>query len=289
MAAEIKKDFKKPRLYWYVDLKWISGILFLTSLFVAIQVFTLYKITSPQLAIRIITITTASMYSPDGLDDTKTLDEVREKMLAEKTEVFYPFPDKTIAITKSDIQTMSARDLRLKIFSQLAEKIYYNKLDIKSVGQSETGQNNAFKQFGLIAIFTEQFHNSVSSMLWWFALPCVLFLALMIYFSAGFGRLVSPAVVIIIAAGPSALISLAIANAPRRQPVSAAKADDVMARVGGVLSDVVPQTVTQISKIYGALLLIAVLLLLTAGLGKLITVIKKGKKNQSSIPSVTKH
>ena len=122
-----------PRPYWHVDLKWIFGIsaaFFLTS---SLTLFTLSTLTSEKVAIPVASYVVASQFSRDGLDDPKDIEAAKSKFLKTKDNVFYPLDDKNIRITRDELETLSPREIRLKIFRQVVEPFYFGKVNAERI------------------------------------------------------------------------------------------------------------------------------------------------------------
>lgn len=186
---------EKPRPYWHVDAKWVFGILFGTTLLVNLVVFALAKLTSENIAIPLATQIVAQQFSKNGLDAEGDIEDVKQKFLRTGEERFYPFgKEQDVYLTREDVQTLSPREIRLKVFRQVVEPIYYkkSKLDLQ--------------QYGFIGIINIDTHALLQRLFVYSLFPLGIFLAGLVFFSYRFGKLVNPAFQLIFTAGPVALL-----------------------------------------------------------------------------------
>lgn len=186
----------KLRPYWHVDLKWIFGILtaFLLSIFLLL--FTIGTLTSEKTAIPLAAQIVAMQFSKNGLDDVKDVEILKSKYLSTNHDTFYPLQGQDVSITRSDLQTLSPRELRLKIFRQIVEPFYYEKIDEKTK-----------KQAGILAFINQTTHKIIDQITIISFILFVLSLTGLIFFSYQYGKLISPAVVFLfVSTLPSAFL-----------------------------------------------------------------------------------
>jgi hypothetical protein len=193
------------RPYWHVDLKWICGILFAVGLGVSLLLFLAATLTSKRIAVPIATEVAASMVSRNGLDDTTDIDEFKKKAAAQPGEAVETLPG--IFVTKADLATLSPRELRLKIFAQVVTPYY--ELGAKGVAAKQTNdpqeQANIEQQVGVMGLLNQQTHDGLQRSFWISLGALVLPLIGLIRFSAGWGRLVSPGIIMAVMTFPGAV------------------------------------------------------------------------------------
>jgi hypothetical protein len=192
----------QTRPYWHVDLKWIFGILttFFLSLFLLL--YTLATLTSEKTAIPLATIIVAGQFSKNGLDDATDIEIVKKKFLNSRENVFYPLENQNVSITRSELETLSPRELRLKIFRQVVEPFYYEQIDEKTK-----------KQAGILAFLNQTTHRIIDQIVVISFIPLLVCLFGLIFFSYRYGRLVSPAVIfLLVSLLPTVLLTI-VANA----------------------------------------------------------------------------
>lgn len=201
----------KPRPYWHVDVKWIFGIFSTFFLSVSLLLFIFSTLTSEKIAIPLGTYIVASQFSRNGLDDPKEIEEAKKKFLKSGQDVFYPLGDKNVKITKDELETLSPREIRLKIFRQIVEPYYL--LGPEGVAKRTTNdqkeQQKIKNQAGLLGLINKQTHETISGIFKMSIIPAVLSLIGLVFFSYQYGRLISPAVIfLLVSVVPSTLFFL---------------------------------------------------------------------------------
>lgn len=182
------KDIHKPRPYWHVDIKWLFGILSFCALLVSTILFIASTLLSPNIAVPTATYVVASQFSKNGIDDATDINKIKNELKkSDKTE-FHPIEGSSATITKKDITSLSPREIRLKLFGQIVEPIYYG---------AEKLDKNIAQQYGALAMLNEKTHQSLMTFFWVSLIPVVLFMTGLVLFSHRYGRLVSPAVMLL--------------------------------------------------------------------------------------------
>lgn len=118
----------KPRPYWHVDAKWLTGILLLFLLNITFLVFILVQVTAPEQGIALLTMTLASSFSAEsgGLDAAGDIEIMRQKIAEAPNGEFQPIPGMQIIVREEDIAGKTPREARLWFFRQWAEPLYYD-------------------------------------------------------------------------------------------------------------------------------------------------------------------
>jgi hypothetical protein len=253
----------KARPYWHVDVKWISGILLFFALSSALLFYNLATLTSRDTAVALSANVVASLFSRDGLDDEAGLVEFRQQAVKSQSEKVVPVPQfPGVSITKQQALTLKARDLRIAIFSQITGPIY----DLGVVGAAKQFVNKpadqaAFvRQASVLSVFTKQTHSAMLAGFWIAAFLSVLFIAALVFFSAGWGRLVSPGILFAIVSPLGSAASLILSFPPRDGTSLAAS-----------LPETVTHTVGQsLGVTYLSVFIAGIVLLLAAAIGKII-------------------
>lgn len=197
----------KPRPYWHVDLKWFFGLLLVVALGVWLLLLNAYNLTSPSVAIPLTTNVLAQMFSHGDLDSDGGVAELKAKVAASPTKSIQPIPDFPVTVTEQDVNTLSPRQLRLKIFGQIAEPLYYK--GPHEYAQTLTEDPQKRRQFendaSLLGLVTQSRHELVGRLLIGLGVAAILLLTGVIFFSAGFGRLVTPGVILLVVSVPVAI------------------------------------------------------------------------------------
>lgn len=202
-----KKTDSTIRPYWHVDAKWVCAILLTLGLWVSSVLYILSTLTSERIAVPVATQIVAGLFSNKGLDDTTEIEEFKQKARQQAGDKVETLPG--IFVSKTDIETLSPRELRLKIFGQLVTPYY--ELGAKGVAAKQTTdpaeRAKIERQAGLLALLNKNTHEILEQAFLISLGLLVLPLIGLVYFSAGFGRLVSPGIVLISISFPGAVIA----------------------------------------------------------------------------------
>jgi hypothetical protein len=224
------EPIKKIRPAWLSDAKWVVGILAFFVVAATALVAGVTKLTEREPAITLMTTVIATLYSPGGLDETASLEPVKQAIAASPTKSFKPFPGVDVAITAEELEGKSPRALRLELFRALAEPIYdkgtftkgsrSENLDVTSekeeraagpskaeqIGQSLMPTPTA-ENVGALVFLSRESHERVldfQKIMLGVSAGLLLLLSLT---SVGFGRLASPGwVLVLVSALPAGLI-----------------------------------------------------------------------------------
>lgn len=198
-------------------MKWLGGIGFFFALSATLLLFNLSSLTERDKAVNVSATIVASLFSREGLDDEKGLQELRAKAASLPGDTIAPIPQFSfITISKQDLEHLNARDLRIKIFSQLTAPIYDKGLDkaaasfTSNPADQEKFRNDAFA----LGAFTKTTHDALHAGLIIALIAAILTAAELIYFSAGWGRLVSPGIVLLLASPVGTIFSLFLLHPP---------------------------------------------------------------------------
>jgi hypothetical protein len=257
------KNNKKLRPYWHVDLKWIFGILLFFSLGTCLLFFNLSGLTEKDRAVTLSANIVAGLFSKDGLDDEKSITEFREKAAITPGDTVVPveqFP--WLQISKKDALSLGARDLRIAIFRQLTEPIYDKGVAgvAADISKDPAEQEKFVQQAVFLNAFTKSTHSVFQFIFWITAATSVLLLAGLVYFSNGWGRLVSPGIVLLLASPIGTLAGILLLHPPTN-------GDGPFAQV--------PQNIAQdignsLNNSYSATIILGILLLVAALIGKIV-------------------
>lgn len=218
------------RPYWHVDLKWVSGILLTFSLASTLFLLSAYQVTSRQIATQITTNVLIQLLTnpndsqqpgqpkPDqAAQDAQLKADLKAKIAASPTKSFQPFPGLNVTITQQDIDTLTADQLKQKAFHQITDPIY--DLGVKGYAAKyivPDQQEQFIKQASVLDVVTAERHRQLGGAAAPPLVASLIFLAGLVFFSAGAGRLVSPAVVfIMVSFVPAVLLSVISVAAPQ--------------------------------------------------------------------------
>lgn len=188
------------------------------ALSIALLFFNLSTLTERDRAIKLSATIVASLFSKEGLDDASGLEEFRQKAAASPNNTFAPieqFP--SLQISKQDALTLSPRDLRIAIFSQITTPIYDKGLRGAAAGitQDKAEQEKFASQAALLGVFTKTTHERVRQIFYIGAALTIAFLVAAVYFSAGLGRLVTPGLLLLATSPLGTIASLLLLHPPK--------------------------------------------------------------------------
>lgn len=250
MAEKLEKSIVKTRPYWHVDAKWFFGILAGLFLAQSLFVFCLYQLTKKEIAVPIMATVTASMFSPNGLDETGDIEKIKSDIKNTPGDTFKPIPTMNLTINKKDIEGKSPKEIRIMIFTKFVEPVYTGELPPEILGSPEAIEEFR-KDTTLLRGFSANTHNGLKTVSTVFILITIFFLSLSIFFSYRLGRIVTPAIILIFTSFFPALIftafRLVTSGIGTREPAMA----EQLGRGREGLIVVLPQVTGIFSKTYG--------------------------------------
>jgi hypothetical protein len=270
----------KPRPYWYVDAKWISGLLLLFSLPITIIIFILAQITAPQQGISLLTVTLASSYSAQagGLDATGDIAIMRQKIADSPNGAWQPIPGMRIFVRAADIAGKTPREVRLWFFRQWAEPLYYSgTLGLTNLITDPSMQQGLAGGAGPLGIISAKTHRTLLGMLLVSGLVSLVFLIALIVFSYRFGRVGCPGCIVFVAAFPGFAILTAAGAALRQytQPTAGSPQETFITRYVQLVADALPDVVQKAAQIYLYLMVAGFILVLIGLIGTVVYAISK--------------
>lgn len=264
---------KPARPYWHVDLKWVCGIALFFTLGAALLLYNLQTLTERERAINMSATIVASLFSRQGLDDATDFEKFRQEAMATPGDYVMPisqFP--WLKISKTDLSTLTPRELRIAIFRQVTEPIYDKGLHgaAAQVTDDPVQQKEFAKDATLLGVFSKTTHDVLKRAFIVSALLAVLFMAGVIYFSAGWGRAVSPAILLLAVSPVGSLAALLLLHPPR----------DGDAPFKAIPSNVAEEIGGSLSRSYLSATVLGLVLLLGALVGKIVQhyLRKRGQK-----------
>lgn len=262
----------RPRPYWHVDAKWIAGLLLLPVVTAALLMTILVHVTSEQVAIPLMSTVAAAMFSPAGLDDPGDIEAVRQEMRAKGLDRVNPLPGLNVGMTAADVERLSPRELRIGIFRQIVEPVYREgPAGVKAVAADPATAEKMEADVGLLGIINHQLHLQLQRVLIYFWVAAAVLVALLAYFSTGFGRLVSAGVVLLFACLPGAVLVPMVLQ-PGREAVHPSEGGSAFDLIGAY---VLPEIAPVVTRVYRGALLAALLLFAAALVGRVAWAIVK--------------
>lgn len=197
-----------PRPYWHVDAKWICSLILCGLLALWLGLMVVYKITDRQTAVPLMTnVITLGIQKGDAASQQKSLDELRFKIEASPTKSIQPIPGFPATLTEQDLQ-LTPDQLVQKIFGQVAAPMYDQ--GVKQLAQQQTSdpaQQAKFEQNASVFNgLSKQGHATAGKLAFTMLLVVLLVAAGAVWFSSGWGRLVTLAIVLLVVALPGLLL-----------------------------------------------------------------------------------
>ena len=266
---------------WHKDVKWLFGILALIALHITLLGINVYRLTEEKIAIRLTATALASSFSPDGLDDPKSLAEVNQLLKYQNS--ISPIPGLNLKITKEDFAGKSPREARIGFFEKLATPLYREGQEgVAKLATDPKIKNDIKSGTSFLTIVSQKNHDFIGGIIKITSLICLLLLAGVIFFSQRFGRLFAPGLIITLVSLPGALLSFLLTTALRLHPAATTVAREagIGDKVGAVWQVVGPDIVAVLAKTYQTALAVGLMFIGLALAGRIIHAIirKKSKK-----------
>ncbi len=245
---------------------------------VTLPVVALFRLTQMGPATTIIAYTLVGLTSPQGIDSPAGLEELTAKVAATGSETL-TVSGVAVTITRADVQKLSPRQLRLKVFGAFAAEFY--RLGAKGVAAShQASPADATKlqsDATALSFFTSQNHARIGLVAALLVGLSALLTGLLVLFSYRVGRLVSPGLVLGWM-GASGLALAAVATHLGALPAGTARpasADGPLALASGFANYLAPLVVPYLASTYLAVLGAGLFLLVLAVLVRLVIAVKR--------------
>lgn len=244
----------------------------LVALAVTLPVAAAYRLTAKGPATDLIAYTFAGMTSPQGIDSSEGLGEIKARVLQNGSETV-SLAGIDIVFTAEDFNTLSPRELRLKVFRAFADRFYDQgaKGFAKSQGFDAATAEKFENDASLTGLFSSAAHKKVGTILLWMVLADLLLIAAVAFFSRRFGRLVSPGLVLLLVGLPGIIFAAISSQNPEVVGTARSEtASDQFAALGLFANYVAPLVVPHFASVYLFALVSGGGLLVAAGLGRIV-------------------
>lgn len=274
---------QRVRPYWHVDAKWIFGILLSVILALWLLLVVAYNVTSREVAVPTIKgVLQAFINSiPVGEASQEAIDDFRQQIAESPTKSLQLIPGAP-AITEADLN-LSPEQLRDKIFNpilDIAEPLYDK--GARALAQEQTddkvAQDKLVNDLSAVGILSKQSHEAIGQ---WVIIGLFAVLAVGVpaaLFSYRFGRIVTPASVMLIVGLPGLIAFSALAAPGPSEQTAAADAQNYLELTMANKGALTPMFAAG-QQVYAMVVLIALGLLVGTILGKVAYVIIKRAKN----------
>ena len=285
---------RKPRPYWHVDAKWITGILLLFLLTLTILIFILVQLTAPKQGIALLTTMLASSFSYEsgGLDTPDDVNIMREKIAQSPNGEWQPIPGMQIVVRAEDIAGKTPREARLWFFRQWAEPLYYDGAEgLANLMTDPDMQKSVEEGVGPLGFMNAGTHSKLKIAFAISGAVSLLFLGLLAIFSYRFGRLGSPGCVIFLTAIPGLVFMLGLRGwiEQTAQNPTGGGEETFITRYAQLAADVLPDVVRQAIQTYTILIFLGLGLMFLALIGAIFIRERPGKapasvKTETDLP-----
>ena len=264
------KLYPTIRPYWHVDAKWICGLLLIFALMVTLFLHALVKLTDEKNGPTIAALTVGAAFIRG--DSAVNIEEARAE-LAKRGGQIHPVPNfPEIVITEADLD-LPLRDLKLKVFKPITDSIYQQGIEATAAKYAPTpeAKEQFIKDAFFFRLFTKQTHENLKSRLTTFIIISLVLMVGVVYFSAGWGRLANPGLLLLVVSLPGTLFSLLLTHPPK---------DGSEGALGFLPNDLTKELGYSLGQAYTRITLLGLALLIGAGVGRTITHIlhKHGSK-----------
>jgi hypothetical protein len=260
----------KPRPYWHVDAKWITGLSLAFVLGLTLLVYNLVQITAEEPAVETMTMAMALMFSPDGLDADVDITQLRQQLNAAPDGSIRPIPGLRITIREEDIAGLSPREMRLFFFRQLAGPLYRGGVEgLKELATTPEMAESFEGGIGPLAVFTLETHQTLQRVLVLLSIISLVLLVPLILFSYRFGRLGSPGCVLFVASLPGAILFTFLATTLQNPP-GPPQGEGISEMLGYLVANSLAPLVQIVSRNYLVLVVVGAGMIILAALGGLI-------------------
>ena len=201
------EPIKKLRPYWHVDAKWIAGLILVIILNVTLLLAGLVQLTAEQPAIEILTMSTALLNSPNGLDDEADIALLRLALAVSPDGTIQPVPGLQISISAQEIEGLTPREMRLRYFQKWAEPVYQDGIEgLAALADDPALKAEILEQGAWYNALTLKTHRTLQQAFVLSGAAGFFFLLLLVLFSYRFGRIASPGWVLLLGSLPGAIL-----------------------------------------------------------------------------------
>jgi hypothetical protein len=261
----------KPRPYWHVDAKWVCGIVLCVVLGVWLLLMVAHQATSREIAVQVMTnMITVGMKQGSAEDNKKAIESLRKQIAESPTKSIQPFPGFPATITEADL-ALSPQKFREKIFRQVTEPLYDK--GARQLAEEQTKdkakQDKFVNDASAFSLFSKEGHDRIGGWVIIGGLIVLLVAAAAIFFSHGFGRIITPAVALLIVSLPGLALFSGLHAAASQPPDPNIEPKDYAQLVLSARGAFVPLTAAA-QQVYLTTTAIAGGLLLAAAIGKIV-------------------
>lgn len=276
----------QARPYWYVDAKWVCALLLIFSLGITLPFVAIYRLTERTPATQLMTYALAGLSSPDGIDSPNGIVQLRNDALQSGGRAL-AIGGTSISFTANELQSLTPRDLRLRVFQGFANHFYAQGAQqfAESQGFGQTAVTKFTQAAATFNLLTRSEHFRIALLLVGLGLiDCILFAGL-IFFSHQFGRFVSPAIVLLISGLPGLPLGvIASQHATISGTATLATAVNAFSMLGDIATYTLPLISPSFAGSYLFVLYTGIFLLVIAAVGRSAYKLLKQPAKEKQLP-----
>ncbi len=284
------KITKSERPHWFVDAKWVFGLLFLVAFSVSLMTYNLAQLTSRERATEVISETIEMTLDKVKIDLDLEIAEYKaslENNQEETTEDQSPARQFiaqgiNIAFPNSDVQSLSVEELKGKFLLNLAVPFYeggtdmmfnlVSHLDIRGV-LDDSLQN--------LSIYSDETHDQIQSVFVLSLIVSIILLIGVIFFSFGWGRIFVPGLLLFATCLPGYILGVLSHDLLTEFQLAKIGEEGLVNIFLGALLESLKGQVASITVFYSVLFYIGVALMIGAVAGRYVYKYLKKKKTSS--------
>lgn len=267
-----------PAPQWHKDAKWLTGFLSLVLCSATLLTYALYWFTAEERAVKIMSIATATAFSRNGLDDVSEFNEIRQRMRQTGQRRFQPIPGLKLYVTEEDFQAAEASpgEARIAFFRRLVEPLYRDgPAGLASLAENEEMRRQIAEGVQPFRFISKDTHQFLQTVFFSLAAATAVFLFLLVLFSHGFGRLVSPAIVLSLAALPGFVVTFFLSIPDEGKQMRVPIGEGTFASMADNVITLFKPSLKELNTTFGVIMLFSFVLLLIAGVGKAVVNIRR--------------
>lgn len=267
-------SLRRPRPYWHVDAKWITGLLLLFVLSITLVVYQFYRISAREPATEIISQALSAGLSFLGgftPDDPVLLEQLQQRLAVNPGQPVEVIPGLAITLSPEQLTGLTPRAALRLITDQLAAPIYaHGAQGLANLTQDAEMRQSILAGGDLFDLLTADTHASLEQPLKILAGVSGALLLGLILFSRGFGRIGSPGCVLFVVGLPGLALWAVWRGMTERTPVLPDRVAGAFDLTGYILANALPSALRTMTQNYLLVIVIGLGLLTLAFLGTLI-------------------
>lgn len=274
-------DPPRPRPYWHKDVKWMLSLILCGLLGLWLLLAVVHRATSREIAVDLMTNLVTLGIEQNGNVDQKAVDDLKRKVAESPTKSIQPIEGFPVTITEQDLQ-LPPDQLVDKIFRQVTEPLYDK--GARKLAEEQTSDKTQQDKFvndaSAFTLLSKEGHAAIGK---WVVISGIFVLLVMggaVWFSHGWGRLVTPGLVIMIVSLPGLIVFSGLSAWSKAPAEPASEAENYL-QLASSAKGAFASVATGGQQVYRTVVLVGLGLLVAALIGKIITKIVMHARQKS--------